>query len=55
MKPKSSLTCSPEPATRPYPEPDESRAHPQTLFKICFNVVVFWNMTPYGDVVGYQR
>jgi hypothetical protein len=30
MKPKSSLLCSQEPASGPYPEPDESNPHPPT-------------------------
>jgi hypothetical protein len=32
MKTEGSLSCSQEPATGPYSEPDESNAHPPTLF-----------------------
>jgi hypothetical protein len=32
MEPESSLPCSQEPAACPYPEPNESNPHPQTLF-----------------------
>jgi hypothetical protein len=32
MEPEGSLSWSQEPATGPYPEPDESNPHPQTLF-----------------------
>jgi hypothetical protein len=32
MEPKFSLLCSQEPATGPYPEPDESNPHLPTLF-----------------------
>jgi len=32
MKPACSLPCSQEPATGPYPEPEESSPHPLILF-----------------------
>jgi hypothetical protein len=32
MEPEGSLSCSQEPTTCPYPEPNESNPHPQTLF-----------------------
>jgi hypothetical protein len=32
MEPESSLPYSQKPATCPYPEPNESNPHPQTLF-----------------------
>jgi len=32
MAPESSLPCSQEPATGPYPKPDESNPHPPTNF-----------------------
>jgi hypothetical protein len=32
MEPEGSLPCSQQPATCPYPEPNESNPHPQTLF-----------------------
>jgi hypothetical protein len=32
MEPEGSLSCSQEPATCPYPEPNESNPYPKTLF-----------------------
>jgi len=32
MEPQDSLLCSQEPASGPYPEPDESSSHPLNLF-----------------------
>jgi len=40
MKPKSSLQCSQDAATGPYPEPDESSPQPPSLFlKIHSNII----------------
>jgi hypothetical protein len=42
MKPEDSLSCSQEPATCPYPEPDESSPHTHTPYfpKIHFNIII---------------
>jgi hypothetical protein len=32
MEPEVSLPCSQQPATGPYPKPDETNSHPITLF-----------------------
>jgi hypothetical protein len=43
MEPESSLSCSQEPPTSPYPKPDESSPYPasQSLFyKIHFNIIL---------------
>jgi len=32
MESEGSLSCSQEPASGPYPEPDESSSHPPNLF-----------------------
>jgi hypothetical protein len=34
METEGSLPCSQESATCPYPEPNESNPHPQTLFPL---------------------
>jgi hypothetical protein len=36
MEPRCSLLCSQDPATGPYPELDESSAHPSTLVLYCY-------------------
>jgi hypothetical protein len=34
------LTCSQEPATGPYPDPNDSSSHNRTTFKIHFNIIL---------------
>jgi hypothetical protein len=43
MEPEVSLLCSQEPATGPYPEPDESR--PDTSIPLYKVTVDTWNVT----------
>jgi hypothetical protein len=38
-EPEGSSSCSQEPSTGPYPEPDRSSPYPSYLFKIYFNIV----------------
>jgi hypothetical protein len=45
MKPECSLPCSQEPATGPYPEPDECRPHPRILF-IIIHLDIILQPTP---------
>jgi hypothetical protein len=42
VKPKGSLSCSQEPATGPYPEPDESNIHTTPFYfsKIHPNIIL---------------
>jgi hypothetical protein len=39
MAPEGSLPCSQQPATGPYPEPDESSPHLPTLHTIHSNII----------------
>jgi hypothetical protein len=39
VEPKGSSPWSQQPATRPYPEPDESNSHPSTLLRSAFYVI----------------
>jgi hypothetical protein len=39
MEPESSLPCSQEPSTGPYPEPDQSGPYRPILYKIYCNIV----------------
>jgi hypothetical protein len=49
MQPESSLLCSHEPDIGLYPEADESKTHPYTLFfKINFNVLLSMPSLPNG-------
>jgi hypothetical protein len=41
MEPECSLSCSQQPATGPYPEPDESTPHLPTLFGVIPSLRVF--------------
>jgi hypothetical protein len=41
MEPEGSLQRSQEPATNPYPEPDESNPHLSTLFPLTSTVILF--------------
>jgi hypothetical protein len=48
MEPKSLLPYSQEPATGPYPEPDESCPHLQTLFifdPFVYNPPIYYNVS----------
>jgi hypothetical protein len=40
MELKGSLLCSQQPATGPYPEPDESNKHPTYFPEIHFNIII---------------
>jgi hypothetical protein len=41
MEQDGSLLCSQQPATDPYPKPEESNSHPYiTFFKIRFNIIL---------------
>jgi hypothetical protein len=39
MKPESSLPCSQEPSTGPYPESDQANPYHPILSKVHFNIV----------------
>jgi hypothetical protein len=44
MEPEGSILFSQQPAPGPYPEPDESSPHPQTLlFKIHMNIILSYS------------
>jgi hypothetical protein len=48
MEPDSSLACPQEPATRPYPKPDQSSLCPPSyLFKIHFNIILPFTPFPH--------
>jgi hypothetical protein len=39
MEPESSLPCTQEPATGPYPEPDEASPHVQSVSLRCIQIL----------------
>jgi hypothetical protein len=45
MEPEGSLPCSQQPASGPYPEPDESRTHLHAACKINFNITLLSTTT----------
>jgi hypothetical protein len=53
MEPESSLPCSQEPSTGPYPKPDQSSPYHPILSKIQFNIV--HPSTSYGTSGIYQK
>jgi hypothetical protein len=64
MKPEASILCSQEPATGPYPQPDESSPQSKTLFKIVrfqfltavsMKMAVLWVVEQCSLVEVYRR
>jgi hypothetical protein len=46
MVPAGSMSSSQDPATGPYPEPDESSPHPPTLFSPMYRLILSSGLRP---------